>query len=69
MRYALQGFYVFSRRAFLTILDIKAHALTFMERLETAGLDGAEMNENIAALIFFNKTETLLLIKPLHCSF
>jgi hypothetical protein len=69
VRYALQGFYVLRSRAFLALFDIETHALTLMERLKTAGLDSAEMNENIAALIFFDEAETLLLVEPLHCSF
>jgi hypothetical protein len=29
--------------------DIEAHAPAFLERLETAGQDGAEVNEDVAA--------------------
>jgi hypothetical protein len=65
----LQGLYVFCSRALLALRDIKAHALAFLERLETAALDGAEVNEEIAALILLDEAEAFLLVEPFDFTF
>jgi hypothetical protein len=65
----LQGFHFVCCRAFLALLNVKTHSLTFMQRLETLGLNGAVMNKHITTVIFFDETEALLLIKPLYFTF
>jgi hypothetical protein len=65
----LQGFHIVCCRAFLALRNIKADALTFMQRLETLGLNGAVMNKHITTVILFDETEAFLLIKPLYFTF
>jgi hypothetical protein len=69
LRKTLNGLYVFGRRAFLALCNIETDALALGERFETAGLDGAVMDEQIPAAILLDETEALLFIEPLHFTF
>jgi hypothetical protein len=65
----LYQFYVVRCRTFLTLLDVEADALTFLQRLEAAGLNGTVMNEQITTVIFFDEPEAFLVIEPLYFTF
>jgi hypothetical protein len=65
----LQGFYVFCCGSLGALLDFEAHALTLAQRLEANGLNGAVMNEHIAAFILFDEAKAFLLIEPLYFTF
>jgi hypothetical protein len=58
-----------SSRTLGTFDDLKSYPSTLLEGFETFGLDGSMMNEYVIATILLDKTETLSIIKPLHCSF
>jgi hypothetical protein len=64
--YFLQGLNIYGCRALIPLLDIKAYPLRFKKCFESRSLDGTEMNENISPFIIFNKTPSLLLVKPLN---
>jgi hypothetical protein len=65
----LYGFYVFRRRAFLTLRDIETDPLTLGQRSETCSLNRTVVNEYIATFILFDESEALLLIEPFHFTF
>jgi hypothetical protein len=65
----LERLYVIRGRAFRALLDIEAYALSFRKRLEAFGLDGAVMNEHIAALILFDEPEAFLIAEPFDFTF
>jgi len=48
--------------------DVERDLLPFGESLETIANNGAEMNENVLALVRCNETVPLAIVKPLHCS-
>lgn len=57
------------RWAFLTLLDIKAHFLTFVERLVTFASDSGMVDEYVLAAIFrSDKAETFRRVEPLNCT-
>lgn len=58
-----------SLRAFRARLNIESDFLTFVQGLETFGLDGRKMYEDvITAIILCEKAKTLGLVEPLDCS-
>jgi hypothetical protein len=61
--------YIDGTGALVALLDIKTEPLTFIQRSESGPLDCTVMNKYITALITFDKTESLFLIKPLHFTF
>ena len=65
----LDQFYVVRCRTFLTLLDVETDALAFLQRLEAACLNGTVMDEQIAAVIFFDEPEAFLVIKSFHFTF
>jgi hypothetical protein len=59
-------------KALRTLLDVEGYRVPFGQGLETLGLDGGEMNEDVLATILGNETEPLCVIEPLdnpfcHC--
>lgn len=63
----LLGYHVCRLRAFGTILDIKAHALSLRQGLETVALNGTKMNEDVAfAVILGDEAIALTVVEPLH---
>ena len=62
----LKWVYVFCLRTFLALSDFHGYLLTFMKSLSARTIDSAEMYEYIFATFLFNKTETLLVVKPLN---
>jgi hypothetical protein len=65
----LDGPDVYCRRAFRTLLNIKAHALAFLQRLEAAGLNCAEMYEHVTAIRLFDEAEAFAFVEPLYFTF
>ena len=55
--------------ALLALGDLKAHPAALFERFKTIALDFGMMNEDIRSIHLLDKTKTLCVIKPLHCSF
>src|SRR5271165_3077934 len=47
---------------------VKLHGLAFLKALETAGLNGGEMDENIFARLAADKAVAFGVIEPLYCS-
>ena len=60
---------VFGLQAFLSVHDIEAHFLAFLQTLETRAGDCTEMHEHVRAIITADKAETLGVIEPLHCTY
>jgi len=52
----------------LPLFDFKGNCLPIAQRLEPAGLDRAEVHENITVLSALDKTESLFVVEPLHFS-
>ena len=47
---------------------LELHALTFGQAAESVSLDGGVMDEDVLAALALDKTKTLGIVKPLHCS-
>ena len=65
----LQSGDVFGRRPSAALFNFEAHPLTFIQALETFHIDGRVVDEYIATIVLFNKTESLFVIKPLNNPF
>ena len=48
--------------------DAELNRLTFLQRAETARLDGGEMYEYILAGLTGDETKTFSVVEPLHCT-
>jgi hypothetical protein len=64
----LQGANFFGLQTFLALGDLELDALAFGQAAEAVGLDGGVMDENVLTALALNKTKTLGIVKPLHCS-
>ena len=47
---------------------LELHALTFGQAAKSISLDGGVMDKNVLAALALDKTKTLGIVKPLHCS-
>ena len=54
---------------FLALRDIKTHTVSFGQRFEPLTLNFGMMNEHIISTLLLDKTKTLCIIEPLHCTF
>ena len=65
----LGGLDVGSLLAFGAFGHIEGHALTFLERLEAAGVDRGVVREEIFAAVFGgDEAKTFRVVEPLDCS-
>ena len=64
----LERLYVFSLQALGSLFHFELHRLTFLQAAETVRLDSREMHENILTALAGDESETLGIVKPLHCS-
>jgi hypothetical protein len=65
----LDGFNVFRFQAFFALDNVKTHLLSLVQRLEAAGLDSAEVHENIRAALLFDEAEAFAFVEPLYFTF
>gem|GEM_PF-4781633 len=65
-QWMLQFNYVSSLWTASAFYDVEFDRLAFFKGFEAFGLDGREMNKNVAALLSLDKTITLLSIKPFY---
>jgi hypothetical protein len=49
-----------------TLGNFKFDLVAFIKRLKTVSLNGGEVNEHVVSVVFGNKSEALLLVKPLY---
>jgi hypothetical protein len=64
----LQNLYVFRLEAFRPLNDIELDCLTFLKAPETVRLNCRKVNEDIFAILAADKSKSLCVVKPLHCS-
>jgi hypothetical protein len=57
---------VFSLQTLLTLGDVELDSVPLVQGFEPIGLDGREMHEHVLAAVLGDKSETLLILKPLH---
>jgi len=62
----LQGLNVRSLPTLGPLHHVELHSLTFLQTLESAGVDCRVMHEYIFAVLTRDKTKTLRVVKPLH---
>src|SRR5688572_2760570 len=55
-------------RTFLAVQDFELHFLALGQRLETVGLDGGEMDEDILTVLPLDETVSFGVVEPLHLS-
>jgi hypothetical protein len=67
-RCALNFYHIGGGRSLWASFDVKGHLVTFFKRFKAGSLNGREMHENVISLFLLNKTETLLIAKPLYDS-
>lgn len=60
--------HVLCRRAFFSLLNIECDLVPFSQSPKSFAVDSREMNEYICAILLFDKTKPLLIIKPFYCS-
>jgi hypothetical protein len=65
----LYGLHVSCCRAFLTLLNVEADTLAFVERLKALALNGGVVNEQIATTILLDEPEAFALVKPFYFAF
>ena len=58
-----------SCRAFWAIDNLELNARALIKGFESVSLDCRIMDENVIAIVLFDKAETFGRIKPLYCSF
>lgn len=64
----LDFFYVRRLISLRSLDDIERNSLSFIQRLETITLNGAEMNKYVLAIIAGDKPITLCCVKPFDSS-
>lgn len=64
----LDNSYIGSSRTFRPLLDVKGHAVTFIEGFKTGRIYSAVMHEYIRSIVLFDEAETFSVIKPLYSS-
>jgi len=52
----------------LTLLQVKIHLVTFVQRLETASVDTGMMDKYILSIFLLNKAVAFAIAKPFYCS-
>src|SRR5690554_1318574 len=57
---------VFSLWAFLTLNNVERHFLTVGQAAASATVDCSEMYKHIRAVVLFDKTVTLFIVKPFN---
>jgi hypothetical protein len=65
----LEGSDVFRFQAFFDLDNVKTDLLAFIQRLEAAGLNRAEVHENIRAALLLDEAEALTFVEPLYFTF
>jgi hypothetical protein len=65
----LADYHIFRCGAFFTLNNIKPYSLSLGQSFEAAGLNGAEMNKNVPAIILFDKSKTFTFVKPFDSTF
>jgi len=69
LRRKLSGLDVRGLLALGTSGDVERYALTFLEGLETTGVDCRVMREEILSTVFRgDEAKTFCVVKPFHCS-
>jgi len=58
----------FGLQALLALGHLELHALTLSQAAEAVSLNGGVMDENVLTGLALDKTKTLGIVKPLHCS-
>src|SRR5207248_4861131 len=64
----LQNLNVLSLPALRTLLDVELDRLAFLQAAEALRLDGCVVDEYVLTVLAADKTETLGVVEPLHCS-
>ena len=62
----LERLHVGSLPAFGALHYVELHGLTFLQTLETAGVDCRVMHEDVFTVLTRNKAKALRIVKPLH---
>ena len=62
----LERLYVGSLPALGALYDVELHGLTFLQTLESTGVDCRVVHEHIFAVLARNETEPFRVIEPLH---
>jgi len=57
-----------SRRTFLSLLDVKGHAITFAEGFKTGRINCTMMHKYIRSIFLLDESKTFVVIKPLNGS-
>ena len=60
---------VFCFQAFFALNNIETDLLALIQRLEAAGLNGAEVHKNITAALLFDEAEAFAFVEPLYFTF
>jgi len=67
--FTLDFAYIGRLRAFLTLGDFKAYAVSLGKRFETVTLDFGKVNEYVRAVVLLDETKTFCVVKPFYCTF
>ncbi len=67
-RICLQNLYVFCLEAFGPLNDVELDCLAFLKAPETVRLNCRKVHEDIFAVLAADKSKSLCVVKPLHCS-
>ena len=62
----LERLYVGSLPALGSLDDVKLHGLTFLQTLESTGVDCGVVHENVFAVLARNEAEAFRVIEPFH---
>jgi hypothetical protein len=64
----LQNLYVLCLEAFRPLNDVELDCLAFLKAPETVRLNCRKVHEDIFAVLAADKSKSLGVVKPLHCS-
>jgi hypothetical protein len=64
----LEGANFFGLQTLLALSHLEFHTLPFGKTAEAVGLNGGVMDEYVLTALALDKTKTLGIVKPLHCS-
>ena len=60
---------IFRFQAFFALDNVKTDLLAFIQRLESAGLNGAEVNKDVATALLLDEAEAFAFVEPLYFTF
>lgn len=69
LREPLECSYIFRFQALFALDNVETNLLAFIQRFESAGLNGAEVNKDVATALLLDEAEAFAFVEPLYFTF